>query len=368
MATRASLCIEGTMAPVTEVLILDARRPDPAGIARAAGILRAGGLVAFPTETVYGLGAYALDADAVTRVFAAKGRPAADPLIVHVHHIGALAALTTRVPDTATALASRFWPGPLTMVLHRSDVVPREVTAGLDTVAIRVPAHPIAHALITAAAVPIAAPSANLFSRPSPTRAEHVLQDLKGRIDLVIDGGPTTVGLESTVIDLTDSIPTVLRPGAVTLEMIRMVLPDARLAEQGPSEPAGGLKSPGLLTRHYSPRAPLTLYEGISARVIARVAVDARAAIARGQRVGIVAADEDDLSEASHDALRVIRLGPERNVAALAANLYNALRTLDAAGVDLILARTFADQSGLTVAIHDRLRRAAAGRIVQVDA
>src|SRR5688500_1390470 len=163
MATRASLCNEGTMPAVTEVLILDARQPDPAGIARAAGILRAGGLVAFPTETVYGLGAHALDAEAVRRVFAAKGRPAEDPLIVHVHHVDALAALTTGVPDTATALASRFWPGPLTMVLHRAGVVPREVTAGLDTVAIRVPAHPIAHALMTASAVPIAAPSANLF-------------------------------------------------------------------------------------------------------------------------------------------------------------------------------------------------------------
>jgi L-threonylcarbamoyladenylate synthase len=356
------------MPTVTEVLILDARRPDPAGIARAADILRAGGLVAFPTETVYGLGAHALDPDAVRRVFAAKGRPAEDPLIVHVHHLDALGALTTSVPDTVKALASRFWPGPLTMVLHRSGVVPGEVTAGRDTVAIRVPAHPIAHALLTASAVPIAAPSANLFSRPSPTRAEHVVQDLEGRVDLVIDGGPTTVGLESTVIDLTASIPTILRPGAVTLEMIRMVLPDARFGEHAPGEQAGGMKSPGLLTRHYSPRAPLTLYDGNAARVIARMAVDAGAAIARGQRVGIVAADEDDLSGASHEALRVIRLGAERDVAALAANLYTALRTLDAAGVDLILARTFANQSGLTVAIHDRLRRAAAGRVVRVDA
>jgi len=366
MATRASLCIEGTMPTVTEVLILDARQPDPAGIARAADILRAGGLVAFPTETVYGLGAHALDPDAVRRVFAAKGRPAGDPLIVHVHHIDALAALTVGVPDTATALASRFWPGPLTMVLHRSGVVPREVTAGLDTVAIRVPAHPIAHSLIAASAIPIAAPSANLFSRPSPTRAEHVLEDLDGRLDLVIDGGPTTVGLESTVIDLTGSVPTILRPGAVTLEMIQMVLPDARLGEQASSEPAGGMKSPGLLTRHYSPRAPLTLYDGSSARVIARMAADAAAAIAGGQRVGIIAADEDDLSGASPGGLHVIRLGPERDAEALAANLYNALRSLDAVGVDLILARTFAGQSGLAVAIHDRLRRAAAGRMVRV--
>ena len=355
------------MPTVTEVLILDASQPDPGGIARAAGILRAGGLVAFPTETVYGLGAHALDANAVARLFTAKGRPAEDPLIVHVHDAGALAALTTSVPGTATALASRFWPGPLTMVLHRSAVVPGAVTAGLDTVAIRVPAHPIAHALITASAVPIAAPSANLFSRPSPTRAEHVLQDLDGRIDLVIDGGPTTVGLESTVIDLTGSIPTILRPGAVTLDLIRTVLPDARMHDSASGEPSGAMKSPGLLARHYSPRAPLTLYEGSPARAIARMAADARAAIAAGRRVGIVAADEDDFSGTSNDALNVVRLGAERNVASLAANLYNALRVLDEAGVDLILARTFVDHSGLTVAIHDRLRRAAAGRTVQVD-
>jgi L-threonylcarbamoyladenylate synthase len=364
MAPRASLCIEGTMPAVTEVLILDARQPDPAGIARAAGILKAGGLVAFPTETVYGLGAHALDAGAVTRLFAAKGRPAADPLIVHVHHVDALAALTTGVPSTATALATRFWPGPLTMVLHRSGVVPGEVTAGLDTVAIRVPAHPIAHALITASAVPIAAPSANLFSRPSPTRAEHVLQDLDGRIDLVIDGGPTPVGVESTVIDLTGSIPTILRPGAVTLEMIRAVLPDARLAEHAPNESAGGMKSPGLLTRHYSPRAPLTLYEGRSDRVVARMAADAGAAIVRGQRVGIVAADEDEFQEST--AVLIVRIGPESEPSTLAANLYSALRTLDAAAVDMIFARTFREPSGLTVAVHDRLRRAAAGQVVKV--
>jgi L-threonylcarbamoyladenylate synthase len=356
------------MPAVTDVLTLDPRRPDAAGVARAAAILKSGGLVAFPTETVYGLGAHAMDANAVGRLFAAKGRPAEDPLIVHVHDVDALAPLTTGVPGTATALASRFWPGPLTMVLHRSAVVPGEVTAGLGTVAIRVPAHRIAHALLKVAAVPIAAPSANLFSRPSPTRAEHVLQDLDGRIDLVIDGGPTTVGLESTVIDLTGSVPTILRPGAVTLEMIRAVLPDARMTEPKSGDPSGAMKSPGLLARHYSPRAPLTLYEGSTARAITRMAADARDAIAQGQRVGIVAADEDDFPGASNDALQVARLGAERDAASLAANLYNALRVLDETGVDLILARTFVDHSGLTVAIHDRLRRAAAGRVVQVDA
>lgn len=351
---------------MTDVLTLDARRPDPVGIARAAALLRAGGLVAFPTETVYGLGAHALDTRAVRRIFAAKGRPAEDPLIVHVHDVSEIRSLTAEVPAAAAALASRFWPGPVTMVMRRSELVPAEVTAGLDTVALRVPAHPIAHALITAAGIPIAAPSANLFSRPSPTRAEHVMQDLAGRIDLVIDGGPTEVGVESTVIDVTGPTPTVLRPGAITLEMIRAVLPNARMQE-GAVREGLGLRSPGLLSRHYSPRAPLTLYEGASAAVSSRIAADATEALARGQCVGVVAADEDPIARNTPRGLVLVTLGSEHDAAALAANLYSALRTLDAAGVDLILVRLFLDESGLGVAIRDRLRRAAAGRVVLVD-
>jgi len=359
--------VHATMPTVTEVLTVDALLPDPAAIARAAAILRGGGLVAFPTETVYGLGAHALDRVAVHRIFLAKERPSEDPLIVHVHDIRALASLTTDVPAAASALAARFWPGPLTMVMPRSASVPDEVTAGLDTVAIRIPAHPVALAIITAASIPVAAPSANLFSRPSPTRAEHVLQDLDGRIDLVVDGGPTTVGVESTVLDLTGSIPTILRPGAVTLEMIRTVLPQVRLEQRWAQEREGGMRAPGLLAKHYSPRAALTLYEGAAPSVTAKMAADAAEVIGRGQRVGIVAADEDSFPGVSIEALQLLRIGSERNAEALAANLYNALRTLDASGVDVILARTFPDQPGLTAAIHDRLRRAAAGRIVRVQ-
>jgi L-threonylcarbamoyladenylate synthase len=350
---------------VTEILTLDPRAPDAAAIRRAAEILRRGGLVAFPTETVYGLGAHALDADAVTRIFTAKGRPAQDPLIVHIHDVAGLAALVAEIPATVHALASRFWPGPLTMVLRRSERVPRTVTAGLDTVAIRVPAHAIAHALIEAAGIPVAAPSANLFSRPSPTRAEHVLQDLDGRIDMLIDGGPTTVGVESTVIDLTGSVPEILRPGAITLETIREVLSTVRARSVSSSETSAGMKSPGLLSKHYSPRAAMTLYEGPRVKAIDRMLADAAAAGAHGRRVGIIAADEDAF--AGSDALRIVRLGPERDHARLAANLYSALRALDAEQVDLIFARTFADESGLGAAIHDRLRRAAAGRIVLVQ-
>lgn len=358
---------------MTDVLTLDPRRPDPAGIAGAADILRTGGLVVFPTETVYGLGAHALDPVAVERIFSAKGRPADDPLIVHVHDVSEVERLTTGVPRDVAALAARFWPGPLTLVLRRSSAVPSVVTAGLDTVAIRVPAHPIAHALIAAAAVPVAAPSANLFSRPSPTRAEHVLQDLDGRVDLIIDGGPTEVGVESTVLDLTDAVPTILRPGAVTLEMIRGILPDARMRHaaerrsvQDPAaHGAAPMKSPGLLAKHYSPRAPLTLYEGSNSEMTARISTDAAQALARGQRVGLLLATEDPIALASSDSLRIERVGSERDPATVAANLYNALRALDAEGVDLILARSFDDTSGLGVAIGDRLRRAA-GQVIRL--
>jgi len=328
---------------VTTVLRLTPDRPEPGQIAEAAECLRRGGLVAFPTETVYGLGVAALDAAAVRRLFAAKGRPADDPLIVHVASLDGVAPLVSERPPVVDALAARFWPGPLTLVLRRSRLVPDEVTAGLDTVAVRVPAHPVARALLAAAGIPVAAPSANLFSRPSPTQAGHVLEDLDGRIDLVLDGGRTQVGVESTVLDLSGDVPEVLRPGAVTLEMLRVLLPDVRLradtAEPGPQ------RSPGLLSKHYSPRAPLTLYEGPPDRVIERMRADADASQAAGRRVGVLLPDDD--------------------AAEMAARLYAALRGFDAAGVDEILAALPASTGGLSQAVADRLRRAAAGRIVR---
>lgn len=316
--------------------------------------------MAFPTETVYGLGVSALDAAAVRRLFSAKGRPSDDPLIVHVATLADLDPLVAVRPPVVDALAARFWPGPLTLVLPRSARVPDEVTAGLDTVAIRVPAHPVAQALLRAAATPVAAPSANLFSRPSPTRASHVLEDLDGRIDLVLDGGPTDVGVESTVLDLSTEPPTVLRPGAVTIDMLRPLLPEVR-ARDGESG-GGPQRSPGLLVRHYSPRAPLTLYEGPAPAALARLAQDAAAAIASGRRVGVLLPDDDPIP-----ALDVVRppLGEASDAAAIAARLYAALRELDAAAVDEILARALPETAALGPAIGDRLRRAAAGRVVR---
>jgi L-threonylcarbamoyladenylate synthase len=346
---------------MTDVIRVDPVTPDAAALRRAAECLRRGGLVAFPTETVYGLGVHALDRIAVRLLFEAKGRPANDPLIVHVEAIDRIEPLVAEVPDAARALAARFWPGPLTLVLARSDRVPDEVTAGLNTVAIRVPAHPVARALIAAAGVPVAAPSANLFSRPSPTRASHVLDDLSGRIDLVVDGGATQVGVESTVLDLSGEVPTILRPGAVSLDMLRAVLP--RVERRSPDAPVSdAMKSPGLLERHYSPRAPLTMYDGSDAMM--RLARDACAALAEGHRVGIMAADEDRAALADVERLAprasIAYLGAQRDLATVASRLYAVMRELDASGVDRILVRGFSGDDGLAAAIRDRLNRAAA--------
>ena len=353
---------------MTEVIRVDPGRPDRETIARAAARLRAGGLVAFPTETVYGLGAHALDRDAVRRLFEAKGRPANDPVIVHVDSIDRIAQLVAEIPPDARALAARFWPGPLTLVLRRSTLVPDEVTAGLDTVAVRVPAHPVAAALLVKAALPIAAPSANLFSRPSPTQAGHVIDDLDGRIDLIVDGGPTLLGIESTVLDLSTGSPTVLRPGATTIDMLREIVPDVAVKSTSQADGTAA-RSPGLLPKHYSPRTPLTLYEGDTGSALRHLVKDAGAAIAAGESVGIIAAEEDwyaleSLGTANLRLVELRYLGSEHDLPAIASRLYTAFRELDAAGVTRILVRGFAADDGFGAAIQDRLRRAAAGRVV----
>lgn len=331
----------------TEILPVDPDAPDATAIARAAACLRDGGLVAFPTETVYGLGAHALDRAAVARIFNAKGRPATDPLIVHVASFDQVAALVSHIPAEAHTLADRFWPGALTLVMPRSTVVPDTVTAGLGTVALRMPSHPVARALLDAVRLPIAAPSANLFSRPSPTRASHVRDDLDGRVDIILDGGATTVGLESTVLDLAGDLPTVLRPGAVTVEALRSVLGRVQVRETASAADSVAMPSPGLLSKHYSPRTPVTLYEGEPAAVEHRIQSDATAARAAGQRVA------------------VLDFGANPDLAFMASRLFATLRDLDASDVDLILARGVEARDGLGLAIQDRLRRAA-GRVVKV--
>jgi L-threonylcarbamoyladenylate synthase len=244
-----------------ELLHVDPATPAPEPIARAAAVIRRGGLVAFPTETVYGLGADALDATAVRRIFDAKGRPGYNPLIVHVASAEEARGLAAAWPETAAHLAAHFWPGPLTLVVPKRADVPDEVTAGLDSVALRVPSHPVALALLRAARRPIAAPSANRFTQLSPTTAAHVVKGLGERVDVVLDGGPTDVGIESTVVDCTGERPVVLRPGMVSVAALEAVVGAVTLAGERPgaTEPAGEAprRSPGMLDRHYAPRAEL---------------------------------------------------------------------------------------------------------------
>jgi len=341
---------------MTEVLRVDSANPDPNAIRRAAECLRRGGLVAFPTETVYGLGVHALDREAVLRLFRAKERPANDPLIVHVSTIDDVAPLVAELPSDMYALAARFWPGPLTIVVRRSRAVPDEVTAGLETVAIRVPSHPVARALITAAGLPIAAPSANLFSRPSPTDAMHVIADLNDRIDMVVDGGPTEVGVESTVVDLSQGSPVILRPGAVGLEMLRAVLPNIEL--RNPTIEPSAPRSPGLMAKHYAPRAPVTVYEGDVEAALSALVRDARALVRGGKAVAVLAFAED-VARLVDLPVRLVHLGGERETADVAARLYAALRECDDLGADAVLARIATTQHALSAAVRDRLHRAA---------
>lgn len=327
---------------------IDPAAPDPAVLDEAARVLRAGGLVAFPTETVYGLGAHALDPAAVARIYAAKGRPAYNPLIVHVASADDAAMVVREWPPIARRLADAFWPGPLTLVLPRRPEVPDAVTAGLPTVAVRVPAHPVALALLRAARVPVAAPSANRSTEVSPTTARHVAKSLGGAVDLIIDGGPTSVGIESTVLDLSRGRPTILRPGVLgpaELEPLVGPVDVATAVKQG-----APLPSPGMMDRHYAPRARVRLYDARDAVDRAEAMGEATVESARGGLVGALVVADHDLP-----AARVVRLGVEPR--AYASALYGALHDLDDAGCTLILIeRVPSDVSWMGV--RDRLDRA----------
>ena len=334
----------------------------PEDLARAAEILRSGGLVAFPTETVYGLGANALDPAAVTRIFAAKQRPDWDPVIVHIADAATLPQITTKVPPSAQTLIDRFWPGPLTLLLPRSSVIPDTVTAGRPLVGVRMPAHPVAFELIRLAGIPIAAPSANRFGHTSPTTAEHVLADLDGRIDAIVDAGPTLHGVESTVLDPTQNPIMIYRPGAVTLEQIRATAGTAILYEppskSNNAEAPEGLPSPGVGIRHYAPRAHLILIEAPDADLPTALA-QAAASHAQNhaqQRLGILLPRGFAQAAPSHSI--IFDWGSWTAPEELAARLYAGLRELDAAGCDLILC-PLPSAEGIGTALRDRLRKAA---------
>lgn len=356
----------------TRVIRVDPHDPDSAAIAEAAATLTRGGLVAFPTETVYGLGANALSEAAVGGIYRAKGRPPTDPMIVHIAHVDQLPGIADEVPPIVADLARRFWPGPLTLILPKRASVPDVVSAGLPTIGVRIPSHTVSRRLLSQLALPVAAPSANRFSHPSPTTAEHVLHDLDGLIDLVIDGGPTSIGIESTILDLTVSPPLVRRPGRASLDDIREILPDVQsvTATLGTRYPQ---PAPGQLLRHYAPRARLTLYVGSVDCVSQRVAADARASVAAGSRVGILAPEEDLLALAPRLAAvaargRILskRYGSRRNQDEAAHDLFRALREIDEDDVDVILALAPGAQ-GIGIAVIDRLTRAADGRVVYLQ-
>ena len=326
-----------------EILRVDVESPDPTAIARAARFLQGGGLVAFATETVYGLGANALDATAVAKIFAAKGRPARNPIIVHVAELNDAKKLVNAWPALAQTLAERFWPGPLTLVLPKAACVPDLVTAGAPTVALRMPAHPVALALLRACKLPLAAPSANRSTELSPTLAEHVLAGLADRIDLVLDAGPTTGGLESTVLDLTTEPPRMLRPGLVTIaELDALIGPiDRSIPSPKDEQP---IRSPGQMRRHYAPQTPL------------EVTLHSRRRVEEMCGQGFLVGWLTHLVEGETTVLRVVL--PAEAIG-YSAQLYAALHRLDAAGLDRIVVE--APPAGDEwLAVRDRLRRAAA--------
>ncbi len=321
-------------------LAVDPRHPDPAAIRLAAGALRRGELVAFPTETVYGLGASALDPEAVARIFAAKGRPSYNPLIVHLANADAARALAAEWSAAAERLAERFWPGPLTLVVPRRAGIPDAVTAGLPSVALRVPAHPVAHALLREAGIPVAAPSANRSTEVSPTTAAHVERSLGGRVALILDGGPTPVGIESTVVSLAGPTPTLLRPGTVSIEELRDAVGEVVPASQRPDATAAR-PSPGMLDRHYAPRAEVRLFDGPGF-----VPLDVE-----GGRTAVLLIRADP-----HPQGEVVRMPADARE--YAARLYATLHRLDDEGFERILVELPPDTPEWA-GVRDRLRRAA---------
>ena len=359
----------------TVILEIDSQRgvdelTEHPGIREGGAILREGGLVAFPTETVYGLGANGLDKEAVQKIYLAKGRPSDNPLIFHIVDVQVLEELVSRVPEAARALMERFWPGPLTIIFPKKACVPDEATGGLATVAVRMPSHPLAQALIAAAGVPVAAPSANRSGRPSPTVAEHVIQDMDGRVEMIIDGGSCEVGVESTVIDLTGGVPLLLRPGGISYEELQEVLGrvqiDVGVADSRPDQDFVP-RSPGMKYRHYSPEAELVIVEGESGAVRAKIAE----LIADSERkVGLLATKEmvevlrDDLRYDPH-SIPVKILGSRGDLEAAAAQLFKLLREFDDEKVDLIVAEGL-PLEGIGLAVMNRLRKAAGYQIIRV--
>lgn len=348
----------------TEVIKQEISCPDEEGIRKAGEVIRNGGLVAFPTETVYGLGGDALNPESSRKIYAAKGRPSDNPLIVHIYCMEDLKPLVKEITAEAYKLAEAFWPGPLTMVLPKSDLVPKETTGGLDTVAVRMPSHEIARAFIKEAGGYVAAPSANLSGRPSPTLARYVVEDMDGRIEMIIDGGDIPIGLESTIVDLTGETPVILRPGYITEEMLNSVL---GMVQVDPTILDGNCKerpkAPGMRYRHYAPKGSLLIVEGSDCAVIEeinrRVKEDKRA----GLRTGVLATREN-VDAFGADVVKC--MGSREKEEEIATSLYRCLREMDDENVERIYSESFSI-SGIGQAIMNRLLKAAGHEIMILE-
>lgn len=347
-----------------EVVSMTGENLDMDAIKRAGNILKAGGLVAFPTETVYGLGGNALDPQASMKIYAAKGRPSDNPLIVHIAELEQLEKITTEIPEGAKILAEKYWPGPLTMILPKADIVPRETTGGLDSVAVRFPSDRIAQELIKAGGGFVAAPSANTSGRPSPTMAEHVEEDLGDAIDMIIDGGQVGIGLESTIVDFTEEVPVVLRPGYISLEMLQETLGDVRM-DKGLliTDSSVHPKAPGMKYRHYAPKADLSIIEGNEEDVVACINHLTDEAVAKGLKVGVIATDETKERYAYAD---VLSIGSREEEETIAHHLYEVLRDFDDDRVDVIYSEAFYTPK-MGQAIMNRLLKAAGHKIINAQ-
>ena len=336
-------------------------------IKEASEILRNGGLVAFPTETVYGLGGDATDKEASKKIYAAKGRPSDNPLIVHIAKFSQLEDISKDLPENAKKLADAFWPGPLTMVVNKNKVIPYETTGGLDTVAVRMPNNPVALALIEESGCMIAAPSANTSGRPSPTKASHVYEDLSGKIEAILDGGSVDIGLESTIVDLTEDVVTILRPGYINMDMLREVVGEVRMDpgivynDKGTTSGARP-KAPGMRYKHYAPKGDLTIISGEEDIVVATINQMTKEALDKGQRVGIIATSE---SADRYKDGRVLIIGDRADEGSIAHNLYDILRQFDEIGVDVIYSESFATPK-MGQAIMNRLLKAAGQKTIEV--
>lgn len=351
----------------TVLIKMDEMHPDMESIRKAGHIIKEGGLVAFPTETVYGLGGDALNPGSSRKIYAAKGRPSDNPLIIHICRWEDIYRIAEPVPEAAKKLADAFWPGPLTMVLKKAALVPRETTGGLDTVAIRFPADPIALAFIEAAGGFVAAPSANLSGRPSPTLAQYVQEDMDGRIEMILDGGEVGIGLESTIVDLTGEEPMILRPGYITREMLEEVLESVEV-DQTILDIHCKLrpKAPGMRYKHYAPKGDLTIVEGKPEAVQRAICEKSRRAVSAGQKVGIIATDETEQCYRTQSGAHSIKsVGSRMDEEAVGRSLYRILREFDDENITVIFSESFSE-SGFGQAIMNRLLKAAGHQVETV--